>query len=101
MARKKRIYSTDFKLKALQMLNSSGKSAAQIERELGITPGLLSQWSWKYIVVQQGDEPARLIPMTNQNLQTEYHRLQKEIAKVREECDILKKIMDQFGPHDA
>ena len=97
MTRKRRTYSTEFKLHALQMLNSSGKPAVQIERELGITLGLLSQWSWKYIVVQRGSEPARLEPMTDQNLQAEMHRLKKEISKVSEERDILKKFLDKFG----
>ena len=97
MTRKRRTYSAEFKLHALQMLNSSGKPAVQIERELGITPGLLSQWSWKYIVVQRGSEPARLEPMTDQNLQAEMHRLKKEISKVSEERDILKKFLDKFG----
>ena len=97
MTRKRRTYSAEFKLHALQMLNSSGKPAVQIERELGITPGLLSQWSWTYIVVQRGREPARLEPMTDQDLQAERHRLKKEISRVSEERDILKKFLEKFG----
>jgi len=36
-----RKYTEEFKLAALELLKSSGKSAGQIERDLGITPGLL------------------------------------------------------------
>jgi hypothetical protein len=36
-----RTYTQEFKLEALELLRSSGKSAAQIERELGITQGML------------------------------------------------------------
>ena len=39
-----REYTEEFKLEALELLKSSGKSAGQIERDLGITPGLLVKW---------------------------------------------------------
>ena len=35
--------------------------------------------------------------MTDQNLQAEMHRLKKEISKVSEDRDILKKFLDKFG----
>jgi hypothetical protein len=35
-----RKYSQEFKLEALELLQRGDKSAGQIERELGITPGL-------------------------------------------------------------
>jgi transposase-like protein len=38
--RKYRSYPKEFKPEALEMLKSSGKSAGQLEQELGITPGL-------------------------------------------------------------
>ncbi len=34
-------YAEEFKLEVLELLKSSGKSAEQIERDLGVTPGLL------------------------------------------------------------
>ncbi len=39
----KRTYDREFKLEALRLLETSGGSAAQIERDLGITPGH-SRW---------------------------------------------------------
>ena len=45
MAKKKyRTYPDEFKLEVLELLETSGKSARQIERELGITPGLVVKW---------------------------------------------------------
>jgi transposase-like protein len=41
MSKKYRTYTGEFKLEALELLRSSGKSAAQIGRELGITQGML------------------------------------------------------------
>jgi transposase-like protein len=52
--RKYRTYTKEFKLEALEMLKRSGKSAGQIERELGITPGLLVKWRARYQVLQRG-----------------------------------------------
>ena len=40
----KRTYPGEFKLEAVALANSSGKSISEIERELGITPGLLAKW---------------------------------------------------------
>ena len=40
MSRNYRTYTKQFKLEALELLASSGKSAAQIERDLGITKEL-------------------------------------------------------------
>jgi transposase-like protein len=42
--KKYRTYTKAFKLEALELLKSSDKSAGKIERELGITPGLLLKW---------------------------------------------------------
>ena len=51
MSKKKyRKFSEDFKLEALQLLESSGKPKSQIERDLGISPGLLGKWRQRYHV---------------------------------------------------
>lgn len=43
MKKQKREYPESFKEQAVSLLRSRGRSAADIERELGITPGLLSR----------------------------------------------------------
>ncbi len=50
--RKNRQYTEEFKLEALALLQSSGKSASQLERELGITDGMLLKWRERYQVVR-------------------------------------------------
>ena len=59
--KKYRTYTKEFKLEALELLESSGKSAAQLERELGITTGLLLKWRVRYQVKREDGE-ARLAP---------------------------------------
>jgi transposase-like protein len=41
MKQTRRTYTREFKLEALRLLETSGKSAAQIERDLGIGTGAL------------------------------------------------------------
>ena len=44
MSKKRRNYTREFKQEALQLWETSGKSAQQIEANLGITHGLLYKW---------------------------------------------------------
>ena len=53
--RKYRSYAKEFKLEALELLKRGGKNAGEIERELGITPGLLVKWRARYQVLQNGE----------------------------------------------
>lgn len=45
MKKQKQEYLEVFKEQAVSLLRSCGRRAAEIERELGITPGLLSRWN--------------------------------------------------------
>jgi len=50
MSKKYRTYTKEFKLEALELLRTSGESAAQVERDLGISEGLLLKWRDRYQV---------------------------------------------------
>ena len=52
-----RKYAQEFKLEALELLKRGDKSASEIERELGITPGLLVKWRARYQVIQGEQTP--------------------------------------------
>jgi len=95
--KKYRTYPKEFKLEALEMLKRSGKSAGQIERELGITPGLLVKWRARYQVLQQGKQEAQLGPSDLEGAKAEIRRLQRELAVVEEEREILKKALNIFS----
>lgn len=92
--RKYRTYSQEFKLEALSLLESSGKSVAQLERELGITTGLLPKWKQRYKVdkSQHSLEPSDLAAA-----QAELRRVRRELAIVSQERDILKKAIAIFS----
>lgn len=94
MTRQKRNYSPEFKQEAIQLWQSSGKSATAIESELGITHGLLSRWKRKQDKNGQHAFPGkgRLMPE-----QEKMRQLEKENAILRQERDILKKAVAIFS----
>ena len=44
MSKQRKTYSAEFKLEAVRLLETSGKSATELERELGIGDACLSRW---------------------------------------------------------
>ena len=94
--KKYRTYPEEFKLEALELLESSDKSAAQIERDLGITKGLLLKWRDRYQVKGEGQE-AQLAPSDLAAAQAEIRRLRRELKVAEQERDILKKAVSIFS----
>ena len=92
-----RKYAEEFKLEALELLKSSGKSAGQIERDLGITPGLLVKWRDRYQVIAQGENQINLEASDLEAAKREIKRLQRRLAEVEEEREILKKTINIFS----
>jgi len=96
-----RTYTDEFKREALELLKSSGKSAGQLERELGITPGMLLKWRAKYQVVTNEREAARLEPSDLEAAKREIQRLERELREMAEEREILKKVVSIFSKKGA
>lgn len=92
-----RKYTEEFKLEALELLKSSGKSAGQIERDLGITLGLLAKWRDRYQIIAQGDTQAHLEASDFEAAKREIKRLRRQLANVEEEREILKKTINIFS----
>ncbi len=97
MKRQNREYPESFKEQAISLLRSSGRSAADIERELGITPGLLSRWNRKKAKAE-GEvlAPRTNKPLVEQPLTEQVKQLQRENARLRQEKEILKKAVAIF-----
>jgi transposase len=96
MDKQYRTYPEAFKLEALALLRTSGKPAAEVERELGITKGLLLKWRDRY-QVKQGNGRAELAPSDLAAAQAEIRRLRRELAVAEQERDILKKAVSIFS----
>ena len=95
--RHNRIYTDEFKREALQLLQTSGKSAQQLERELGITKGMLVKWRDRYQLKQTPTGEPQLEPSDLEAAQREIRRLERELRQVTEEREILKKAVNIFS----
>lgn len=90
----KRTYPRDFKLQAVELVNSSGKSTGEIERELGITPGLLAKWKQHLKADGQQAFPGKGRLKEDEDL---IRRLQRENELLRQEREVLKKALSIFS----
>jgi transposase len=87
----KKVYTREFKLEALSLLRSSGKTKADIERDLGLYSGQLRLWERAFHREEGNVE--QVFPGTgHQNdAEAELSRLRREVEVLRQERDILKK----------
>ena len=96
MSVKRKRYSKQFKLDAIQMYENGEKSMAQVERELGITKGMLAKWRAELMQVQG---VANAFP-GNGNLpeqEARIRQLERENAQLRQEKEILKKVLGIYS----
>jgi len=96
-----RKYPHAFKLEALELLRRGDKSTGQIERELGITPGLLVKWRARYQILAPEGEPLQIVPSDMETAKAEIRRLQRALANAEEEREILKKALNIFSRKSA
>ena len=87
MARK---YDREFKLDAIRMASEEGQSAAEVERRLGLSVGIISRW--KKQLKDKGDEVFPGIGHLSDR-DEENRRLRRELERVSQERDILKNIV--------
>jgi transposase len=92
--KEKRRYTREFKLETVRLYEASGKSMRTIEQELGITPYLLSKWVQQFRERETAAFPGKgKLPEKDAELQ----RLRREVEILRQERDILKKVVVIFS----
>ncbi len=94
MAEKRKTYTREFKIEALRLLETSGKSGAAIEDDLGIGRGQVYRWR-RQLAEENGN--IRAFPGTGNSRDEEFVRLKRELAIVREEREILRKAVAIFS----
>jgi transposase-like protein len=88
-------YTRDFKVEAVQLMNTGGKNGHEIETDLGIGSG--SIYRWRRQLEAEGTQGLRAFPGHGRARDEELARLRKELADVREERDILRKALAIFS----
>ena len=92
MAERRKTYTRDFKIQAVELLNTGGKPGHQIEDELGIGGGVLYRWRR-----QLEEEGVQAFPGNGKERDKELAALRKENAELREEKEILRKAIAIFS----
>ncbi len=94
MARKNKHHSQEFKMDAIRLAESSDKTIVAIEKDLGLSRGLLNRWK-----KEAQEAGAEVFPGSgHMNAEaSELRRLQQENSILRQERDILKKAVAIFA----
>jgi transposase len=88
---KRESYPAEFKESAVKLAIESKHPIAQTARELGIRPYTLYGWITKY------SKPKGSAARTDEHIYDENKRLKKELARVTQERDLLKKAAAYFA----
>lgn len=91
MSKTRKRYTEEFKREAIELWQSSEKSAAEIEKDLGITNGMLYHWKKEFRKKAEAEADGSAAELA------ELKRLRKELAIVKQERDILKKAISIFS----
>src|SRR5512139_1624780 len=98
MGGERRHFSLEFKRDAVQLVTEKGMPVGKVARELDIHPNLLHLWRRRFLA--QGDKAfvgrGRVRPE-----EAEIRGLRKQLEKVREERDILKKALAVFSKQSS
>ena len=88
---KAKTYPAEFKESAVKLAIESKRPVAQTAKELGITRTTLYTWVDKY------SKPKESNMRTDEHLYDELKRLRKDLARVTQERDLLKKAAAYFA----
>jgi len=95
MSKKPRMsYSREFKMEAVRLITEKGYSIAEASRNLGVEYSVLRRWK-----KQLANDPENAFPGKGKlkAADEQLKQLQRELERVKEERDILKKALDYFA----
>ena len=92
--KKRKSYSREFKIEAVRLITQKGYSIAEASRNLGIDYSVLRRWRQ-----QLADDPRHAFPGKGKLKapDEELRRMKRELERVTEERDILKKALAYFA----
>jgi transposase len=90
--RTRRRFTAEFKAEAVQRLLEGGKGLSEVATELGLSPGQLSAWRHEHLAAGSAEALAQ-----RRAEQAETQRLKREVKRLEEEVEILKKAAAFFA----
>lgn len=90
----RRTYSREFKIEAVRLITEKGYSIAEASRNLGVEYSVLRRWKKQF-----ADDPQHAFPGKGRlrGPDDEIRQLKRELERVKEERDILKKAAAYFA----
>jgi len=83
-------YDAEFKREAVRLLLTSGKTATQLARELGVSSWSLGRWKQDELnATSEIDGPGEVRPLAT--VEQENRELRREMEALRRQRDLLKK----------
>ena len=84
----RRIFSREFKVEAVRLVQERGVSIAQASRDLDLNDNVLRRW-----IREMSSDPSQAFPGRGQMKadELEVEKLRREVIRLRAERDILKK----------
>jgi transposase-like protein len=90
--RKRRRFTAEFKAEAVKRLLDGGKGLSEAATELGISPGQLSGWRNEHLAAGSAEALAQ-----RKAEQAETQRLKREVKRLEEEVEVLRKAAAFFA----
>ena len=94
LGQKRRSYDSEFKREAVKLVIEGGRVASEVSKGLGINENVLYRW-----IKQYREDPENAFPGKGKLKpeDEELRRLRRELADVKEERDILQKVVGIFS----
>src|SRR3954453_6923244 len=93
--RKRRRFTAEFKAEAVKRLLGGGKGLSEAATELGVSPGQLSGWRNEHLAA--GSAEALAARQADRAERAETQRLKREVKRLEEEVEILRKAAAFFA----
>ena len=90
----RKTYTREFKLEAVRLSTEEGRSGAAVAQELGIHRNLLYRWRKEFFEDETESFPGRGKLKASDE---EIRRLEREVKRLREDREILKKALEFFS----
>jgi transposase-like protein len=90
--RTRRRFTAEFKAQAVKRLLEGGRGLSEVATELGLSPGQLSSWRAEHLAAGSAEALVQ-----RKAEQAETQRLKREVKRLEEEVEILRKAAAFFA----
>ena len=88
-----RTFDKDFKINAVKLVLEGSRSMSKIANEIGLSPNTLTNWKKEFLKDKENSFPGKGYQKPDD---AELTRLRRQLARVTQERDILKKAIAVF-----